>query len=818
MNLSEPYSESSIANTITGASMTAAPPTQAETLSWRSRTQIQQRRQRSLGVRLFVAVMGGAIAGLGATAFLFYRTLEQQAKEEIQITLENRVNEIDSQLGQGEQFLKSMANAAQFLHTNQVGSPEAYKRLVISLMEVRPKLVTGFGVLQTPRGLVTNRKWFGPYIVEYTAETVDLVKKGIAERLPSPHTAFAYEDIASADEYFKQDYYTEPVKIGKNYWVEPYMTEGFSVPLTTFAGPIKDAQGKLIAIFNGDIALQDLVDRFKNQPVFQKTGYFVLVTGKGNILAYPPDPKKATGSEAATSIPELNTIWSQVQQELPKKQAGIFLSSATASYWAYQTIPRTNWIMLAKVPYSAVTGSAVWIASSGGLLAAVILAGVVVLFIRRLNQRLQPILDECNQLAATDAEIQAVMQQQDEIGQLSTSFFNLIHQLSENEIQLKQEITRTREVQLQAEQQATQLEAESLNLQTDVEDLLNTVSAVEDGNLTVQAPVSDRVTGLVADTFNRLVEELANIMTQVSATTQQVTQRSQQLNESASTVAQNTQQQAHEVGRVLNLSEQVQRSAQDSATQIELTNQSLVQVRATIEQGQLAINRLTQGIQTLQAGAGQIMKRTTDLDEFVSVTDQFVQEQSQVAELIQSLAMSATLLSARATAQQDPRQMMVVAKEFETIANQIKSLAEQTNRNLSVLQKRTDLIQTTVSSLTQDLQNIDGLVGGFTQGVEKSSQAFGSIQSATADVVKTGQAISQSNQQIVQISQDTAIAMRSMAQLAGKTAQLTQRTRSESEQMGQVAEQLQQRVQFFRLPTPLPQAQSSQPESSHTSP
>jgi methyl-accepting chemotaxis protein PixJ len=798
--------------------MTTAHSTQAKKLSWRGSNQVLRRRQRSLGVRLFVAVMGGAIAGLGATAFLFYRTLEQQAKEEIQTTLENRVNEIDSQLGQGEQFIKSMANAAQFLHTNNVGSAETYKRLIISLMATRPRLVTGFGVLQTSRGLVTDREWFGPYIVEYKAQAIEQVKQGIAERLPTPHEAFAYQETTITDQYFKQDYYTEPVKINKNYWVEPYTTEVYSVPLTTFAGPIKDAQGKLIAIFNGDIALQDLVERFTNQPVFQQSGYFVLLTEQGSILAYPPAPKTATGSETAQSVPELNTIWSQVKQELPKKQAGIFLSSATASYWAYQIIPRTNWIMLAKVPYSAVTGSAFWIVSGGGLLAAAILAGVVVLFIRRLSQRLQPILDQCNQLAATDAEIQAVMQQQDEIGQLSTSFFNLIHQLSENEAQLKQEVSRAHEVQLQAEQQATQLEAESLNLQTDVEDLLNTVSAVEDGNLTVQAPVSDRVTGLVADTFNRLVEELANIMAQVSATTQQVTQRSQQLNESASTVAQNTQQQAHEVGRVLNLSEQVQRSAQDSAAQIELTNQSLAQVRATIEQGQSAINRLMQGIQTLQAGAGQIMKRTTDLDEFVSVTDQFVQEQSQVAELIQSLAMSATLLSARATAQQDPRQMMVVAKEFETIANQIKSLAEQTNRNLGVLQKRTDLIQTTVSSLTQDLQSIDGLVGGFTQGVEKSSQAFGSIQSATADVVKTGQAIAQSNQQIVHISQDTATAMRGMAQLAGKTAQLTQQARSQSEQMEQISEQLQQRVQFFRLPAMTQQAQLAQSESSHTAP
>ena len=53
---------------------------------------------------------------------------------------------------------------------------------------------------------------------------------------------------------------------------------------------------------------------------------------------------------------------------------------------------------------------------------------------------------------------------------------------------------------------------ESEFLQQEVSHLLDVVSDVEEGNLTTQAEVSDRTTGLVADIFNRLIERLGGCL------------------------------------------------------------------------------------------------------------------------------------------------------------------------------------------------------------------------------------------------------------------------------------------------------------------
>lgn len=370
-------------------------------------------------------------------------------------------------------------------------------------------------------------------------------------------------------------------------------------------------------------------------------------------------------------------------------------------------------------------------------------------------------------------------------------------------LQLNEEM-KQRAQQIATQEQVARQESEVL--QVDVSNLLDVVSAVEEGDLTVQAPVSDRVTGLVADTFNRLLEQLSSVMAQVLGTAQQVTIGSLKLEELAKTVATNAQQQAYSVTQVLGLTEQVEHSAQASAQKVHLANQSLENIQDAIARGQVAIDTLIQGIAVLQQGTERIVQQMKALGEFVGVADSFVQEQGQIASITEVLAMNAGLIAARAAEQRDPRQFSVVAREFEAIAKQVATLAQQTNGSLDALQQRTEQIHTVVSAIDIDIQGLSGLIGEFTQGVEQSSHVFNNVRTVTGEVVQAGVAVAQSNLEIVSVAQSTATTMRGIADLAAQTAQLTQNTRLQSEQMETLSAQLLQRVQFFRLPTEIIQS------------
>jgi methyl-accepting chemotaxis protein PixJ len=357
---------------------------------------------------------------------------------------------------------------------------------------------------------------------------------------------------------------------------------------------------------------------------------------------------------------------------------------------------------------------------------------------------------------------------------------------------------QVRTQQLAQQEQATRLESEVL--QADVGLILDAVSAVEGGDLTTQAPVSDRVTGLVADTFNRLIEELARVMGQVWQASHQVSAGAHQLEKMAATVAGNSTQQATSVGQVLSLTEIVEQSAQQSARQVLNSIAAFQKVDQVAEDGQEAIAALNQGIEILQQGTDQIIQQMKTLGEFVGLTDQFLQEQNQIASMTQVLAMNASLVAARGSEQRDPTQFVVVAREFEAIATQVSNLAQRTSTGLVSLEQRSNQIHNVVASVDANVQNLGSLVRDFNEGVAQSRQAFGNVQLASQEAVNTGSSLTQASQRIVESAQATAQLMRDIAAFAAQTAHLTQQSRQQSGQMGALSSRLLDTVQFFQLP------------------
>ncbi|MGJ3249056.1 MAG: cache domain-containing protein [Elainellaceae cyanobacterium] len=341
---------------------------------------------------------------------------------------------------------------------------------------------------------------------------------------------------------------------------------------------------------------------------------------------------------------------------------------------------------------------------------------------------------------------------------------------------------------------------ESEFLQDEVSHLLDVVSDVEEGNLTTQARVSDRSTGLVADTFNRLIERLIEVLTGVVSAARQVSDAANQQRTMAETVATNTDQQAQAVNQVLQLTEQVEQIAQGSLEKVGATITSLQTMRVTVENGQGAIATLTKGIGILQDGTDRIVQQMKTLGEFVGLADQFVQDQSQIASLTQTLALNASLVAARASEQRDPKQFAVVAREFDSIASQVGRLAQQTNEGLVTLEQRSTQIHSVVSIIDSNIQNLGGLVRGFTDGVEQSNRVFTNVQTVTDEVVEAGEAVTQSSQTITHAAQSAAQVVRDIAEIATQTAELSQRSQLQSEEMDTLSNQLLQSIEFFRLP------------------
>ncbi|NJK35306.1 MAG: methyl-accepting chemotaxis protein [Oscillatoriales cyanobacterium SM2_2_1] len=743
----------------------------------------------SLGNQLLILVVGSALVGLGTSAYVFYQQLYRAARDEVSQAVTTQALQIEQQLIAVRQAADTVAVGAPFLQSAKVVSPDAYARLVQTAFERHPR-VLALGLSQEPKRFIPTSGSFSVNFVR-SQEGITFTDE-VGQPLPGNDQVRRGARV----NYASQPFYTFAREVssdtGRGIWTEPYSDYG--TPVITYGVAARSSSGAVLGVATADVRVANLNESVRSSPLADNQGHFIILSNADRVLLYPPDPSKADGGEQGfQELPELRDIWDGMRGKVEDIQ------ESAGSIVAYRQVSENKWAVFAVVPQAAILGRVlpITIAATAGV--GILLLVVVVWFVRSLNARLKPILESCDRLTQERGGDLQEGALGDEIDRLNLSFKNMIAQIALNEERIRDEVSRS--VQAQERLALTQQsQRESELVEQDVGDLLDVVTSMEDGDLTIAAEVSDRATGLVADTLNRLREKFTETIARVLATAQDVALGAQELEKMARTVALNTVEQAQSVDEGRSLTQQVASLAQNSAEQVNITNQALQEVQATVASGRVAINQLIEGITVLQTGSAQIVQRMKTLGEFVGLAEQFVQDQTQIASLTQVLAINATLVAARAAEQRDPKQFIGVAREFETIAGQVNDLATQTNDGLTILRQRTGQIQTVVSAIDAEVQNLGSLVAGFTSGVEKSQDAFQSVQAVTEQVVLVGQKVSESSVEIVHAADSTAKYMSEIAELAELTADLTRSTRLQSEQMGNLAQQLLSRIQFFRLP------------------
>jgi signal transduction histidine kinase/DNA-binding response OmpR family regulator len=348
--------------------------------------------KKSIGSKLFLHILGGAFVGLGSMSYFFYQALENRVQEEIQGNLSTQVKDIEGELSRAEQAMLGVVAATRTLHRMKITDSAIYKQMVFDHFQKRTPLQMALSFGQAPFKLMPQQQAYWPYFF------LDQGTSGqVGQPLPEPYRNIRYADVCKVDrDCQNQDYYKLPVAARGAIWLEPYKWGG--ITMTTVTAPIFDDKGELLGVSGLDINVTALSRRIKLPKKWGERAYFAIVSAKGSMLTYPPDPKKAESLATYKDISEIQNIWQIIKTD----SDGFFLESG--KYWAFQEIKGTNWLMIESVPQSVVLSQVLTITLGGALGAGLVLAIVVALFVRRLNRRLKPILVECHNLAESEAQ------------------------------------------------------------------------------------------------------------------------------------------------------------------------------------------------------------------------------------------------------------------------------------------------------------------------------------------------------------------------------------------------------------------------------
>ena len=168
--------------------------------------------------------------------------------------------------------------------------------------------------------------------------------------------------------------------------------------------------------------------------------------------------------------------------------------------------------------------------------ALVVLVGVLTVnyFVRRkVQDRLLSLVDVCRNFAGGDRAVRATVSGDDEFAMLSMSLNSLLD---------SQNFASGGSAHSSGGSDAAALQAQ-------IEKLLQEVSAVGDGDLRVQAEVTPDTLGVLADSFNYMIEELAKVVGRVQATAVQVTNATRRILDRSAELAQASETQVAQISQ-----------------------------------------------------------------------------------------------------------------------------------------------------------------------------------------------------------------------------------------------------------------------------
>ena len=366
---------------------------------------------------------------------------------------------------------------------------------------------------------------------------------------------------------------------------------------------------------------------------------------------------------------------------------------------------------------------------------------------RSMKASLQDLQEQFDLVTQGSLSVQARVLSADELGYLANSFNKMSRVI----------LTTTSEAQRKAQEQEQAKE----DLQRQVIRLLDDVEGAARGDLTVQAEVTADVLGAVADSFNLTIQNLREIVEQVSVAARQVSRGSTENEIFARSLSADALRQAEELAVTLNsvqvMTDSIQRVA-ESAREAEEVARS---ASATALRGGESVERTVAGILEIRETVAETTRKVKRLAESSQEISKIVALISQIASRTNLLALNASIEAARAG--ESGRGFAIVADEVRQLADRAAKASKEIEQIVRQIQTETSGVMTAMEEGTQQVIEGTRLAEQAKRSLEDIIQVSNRIdvlvRSITADTVEqteTSRAVAQVMQSVELTAQETS--------------------------------------------------------------
>lgn len=288
--------------------------------------------------------------------------------------------------------------------------------------------------------------------------------------------------------------------------------------------------------------------------------------------------------------------------------------------------------------------------------------------------------------------------------------------------------------------------------------LMNELSELAQGDLTVKATVSEDITGAIADSVNYTTEELRKLVARITVAADQMGRSTKQAEEISKGLLEATQKQAQEI-----------RMAGES---VQLMNQSIQEVDASAaryadvaRRTSIATNQGAQAVRNTISGMDGIREQIQDTAKRIKRLGESSQEIGEIVDMISDITEQTNVLALNAAIQavsagEAGRGFSVVAEEVQRLAERsaeatkqisalVKAIQGDTHDAVAAMEKSTlgvvegaklsDVAGQSLKEIEQVSNELATLINSISVSTQVQTDMVGEVDKAMQDILKITQ-------------------------------------------------------------------------------
>ena len=336
--------------------------------------------------------------------------------------------------------------------------------------------------------------------------------------------------------------------------------------------------------------------------------------------------------------------------------------------------------------------------------------------------------------------------------------------------------------------------------------LLDEMGSLADGDLTVEATVTEDITGTIADSFNYAIEELRKLVATVNETAIMVDSAAKQTENTAGHMAKAADNQSREINAATESIVSMAASIEEVSGNAERSSDVARHSVEVAHKGGEAVRRTIDGMNAIRETIQETSKRIKRLGESSQEIGNIVELINDIAEQTNILALNASIQASMAGE---------AGRGFAVVADEVQRLAERSTNATKQIEVLVRTIQADTNEAVVSMERSTTDVVGGALLAENAGAALDEIEQVSNQIATLVQNISSSARQQAGSAADVTRRTTRLREISEQTGKATTATAAAIAKLSELASQLRNTVAGFTLPNEALQASALSSNSSN---